>query len=160
MKIYLMRGLPGAGKDHWILENSPQAMVCSADFAHIGPDGIYRFTPEGLKRGHAEAFLKYIGVIMGLGFIEPEILVVNNTNLAAWELAPYVRMAEVYDMDYEIIQVECPPEVAAARNIHGVPGWRIGMMYHTLLTERLPPWWKMRIVPFSSDGIDERRQGS
>ena len=76
----------------------------------------------------------------------PEPVIVDNTNLTAWELAPYVRLAELYGYNYQILTFWCDPLVCAKRNVHGVPVDRIFCMNQTLLNEKLPPHWKHRII--------------
>jgi predicted kinase len=71
-----------------------------------------------------------------------DVIVVDNTNLTALEMAPYVSLAMAYGCPVEIITVKCDPEVAAKRNRHGVPLAAIKGMAARLQQRQLPAFWK------------------
>lgn len=147
MKVFLMRGLPGAGKSTWVndqLRHYQGSQVCSADTYHVrASDGVYDFKPENIKAAHDECFRDFL---TGLKDTENEAVFVDNTNLALWELAPYYRVAEIKDCEVLVVQLHCPFELAVARNIHQVPPERIWDMQQTLLSERLPPHYKRTVL--------------
>ncbi len=139
MKVIIMRGIPGAGKDWWIKKNFPDAVICSADHYQVNEKGKYEFKPERAQDSHKQCYSKFFAKMYHR---QASVLVVNNTNLHAWEISPYWNLAKLFTDEVEIVRVECSPEVAAGRNQHGVPAWKVGAMWQVLQTERLPPWWK------------------
>lgn len=48
-------------------------------------------------------------------------IIVDNTNIHAWEIAPYYRIAEIYDIPVEIVRCECDVWKAISRQRHNVP---------------------------------------
>lgn len=149
MNIYLMRGIPGAGKTTWIKKNLPEnRVVVSADhyFMH---DGQYIFDPTKLHDAHQHCFLRFFNEITKL--FRTANLIVDNTNIELLDIAPYVAIAQVYDFDVTIVEFRIDPGIAIARNIHGVPANKIISMANRMNTIRLPlgRWPNVRIVDFN-----------
>lgn len=156
MKIFIMRGLPGCGKSFWIAANSAQRygvtsanVVCSADYGHI-IDGVYRYDPLKAGEAHGICLVKYVDCIHSLlktpGLPTDYQIFVDNTNTSIFELAPYVQLAIAYKIPYEIVYILCSVETSLKRNTHNVPASTILDMNRRLLTESLPPWWKIKVV--------------
>lgn len=57
------------------------------------------------------------------------------------EIAPYYAAAAAYGVPVEMITLVVDPEVAAARNVHGVPIQGIKAMAERIKNRRLPPFW-------------------
>ncbi len=76
----------------------------------------------------------------------PKLYVIDNTSISAWEIAPYILAASAFGLDHEIVTIACNPDVAAARNIHGVPAQVVWDMHRRLLTESLPPFWNHKVI--------------
>jgi hypothetical protein len=158
MKVYVMSGIPGSGKSTWI-DNELKGRqrlavsVCSADHYHYDDDGCYRYRPENAGKAHALCLGSYLRQIQGYaerrgaGVPLPDAVVVDNTNIRAWEASPYVRLAELFGFDYEIVRVYCDPVVAASRNVHQVPFERVMQMYRAFLADDFPGHWRVRGVP-------------
>lgn len=71
-----------------------------------------------------------------------DLIIVDNTNLTAWEIAPYKTYAEVHDYDFAINEVKTNPEDAFKRQQHGVPDFAHKRMAEGFEKESIPPWWK------------------
>lgn len=139
-KCIIMRGLPGAGKSHWIKNNIPGGpCICSAD-GFFMVDGRYAFDKYRLPEAHNACLLLFLALIHNH---DPNI-VVDNTNVRVWELAPYYRVAETAGYNVEIVWVQCNPELCKARNVHNVPPETIDAMVKNF--EAIPQHWKMRVV--------------
>jgi len=139
--VILMRGIQGSGKSTWVKKNYPKAVVCSADDYHI-VEGEYKFDPRKLGEAHDKCFLKYLQNLLSRTDAD---IVVDNTNANIIELAPYVRLAEVYPIDYKIITMFCEPHIAWARNIHNVPLHIVVNCYHEI-SRPLPKFWHQEMV--------------
>ena len=147
--IIILRGIPGSGKTTWRKKNFPDALVCSADDYFYDPSGKYNFDPTRLREAHNECFKKYHRAIMAAVTGDPvyhefKTVIVDNTNLKQWEIAPYYRLAEAFDFRVSITQFICSPIKAAARCVHGVPHEKIHKMH--LGMDPLPDWWNVSYV--------------
>ncbi|MCD4776009.1 MAG: ATP-binding protein [Candidatus Aegiribacteria sp.] len=148
-KIYIMRGLPGAGKSTWAQENHPGAHVCSADSFFVDDDGVYRFDGTLISEAHASCLRQFAKILASMEeSVEnsPEVVVVDNTAIRAWEISPYYNLARAYGHDVRIVHVKCDTETAHSRNIHGVPLERVEKMNDGLACEALPPFWTVETV--------------
>ena len=151
--VILMRGLPGCGKSHYIetkLRNSvltlPNLEVFSADHFFM-VDGEYKFDPKNIGQAHASCFRTYLEFLYDMDIMElPEYVVIDNTNISAYEMSPYIQAANAYGLDHMITTLWYNPTLAAQRNIHGVPSHTIFAMYQRLLKEELPTFWKHRVI--------------
>lgn len=150
-RITLLRGLPGSGKTTWA-EARESAVICSAD-QHQVVDGAYRYDPAKVQEAHDQCFREFLGHVDAVVNAElpfateenPVEIVVDNTNVTAVELAPYVRIAQVCKIPYRILYFPCDVQTAARRNIHGVPHGTLLYKQRMLLTEVLPPGWVQEI---------------
>ena len=141
MKVLILRGIQGAGKSwfaHKVRQDIVLTTVVSADRFFETQDG-YRFDISKLGDAHAACMADFITYI-GHGNID--VLVVDNTNVAAWECSPYVLVAAAYKADVAILTIHCALEVAAARNQHGVSAESVGKKYMQISSEKLPPMWR------------------
>jgi len=144
-----MRGLPGAGKSTWVLENHPDARVCSADSFFIDEKGIYRFDGSLIPEAHASCLREFTKMLLSMETGEadyPETLVVDNTAIRAWEISPYYSLGEAFGHEVKIVHVRCDAETAHCRNIHGVPLEQVERMDDGLSCEQLPAFWTVEIV--------------
>jgi predicted kinase len=141
MRVVIMRGIPGAGKSTWVRDNMPGALIASADHYYTGPDGVYRFDPNKIRDAHNYCLREFLTHLMLGG---PQDLVVDNTNVKVFEVAPYYRLAEAFGREVEVVWVDCTADVAAARTVHGVPLETVLRMAWSF--EPLPPWWKVTLV--------------
>jgi hypothetical protein len=148
-RCFIMRGIPGGGKTTWVsnleateYRNGQRWRFCSADHFHF-VNGVYEFKPNNLIPAHAQCWDNF-DKATSKGW---DVVVVDNTNLWVWELAPYYRVAEMRGYDATVVQMVTPFEVAAARQTHGVPPNRLWEAYQTFVSERLPPHWnKLTVV--------------
>ncbi|XP_007520349.1 NEDD4-binding protein 2-like 1 isoform X1 [Erinaceus europaeus] len=129
--LYLLRGLPGSGKTtlaRQLQRDFPRALIFSTDDFFFREDGAYEFNPDFLEEAH-EWNQKRARKAMRNG-ISP--IIIDNTNLHAWEMKPYAVMA--LENNYEVIFREPDTrwkfnvQELARRNIHGVPREKIHRM--------------------------------
>ena len=147
MNVVILRGIPGSGKTSYIGKLTPgkRFAVCSADDYHYHiVNGVYKFDPASAPHAHNCCLKQYVKDLQCE--IVLDLLIVDNTNLAAWEIAPYYRLAEANDFPVKIVRMHCPFEVAAKRNIHDVPVEKVWAMHQILMADKLPLWWKEEFV--------------
>ena len=146
-KIFLMMGIPGGGKSTWIRSNLPSdAVVCSADHFFVNDDGIYIWKKELLHKAHRVCFDKYLAA---LDTSDVSCVVVDNTNTKRADMRQYVVEANNRGYDVNIVAITVDPEVAAQRNVHGVPNETIKKMYSQIqntIKLGFPNDWKIASV--------------
>ena len=141
-KLYIMCAFPGAGKGFWIDNNIPNAKVCSADHFFVGDDGVYRFNPGKLHAAHTSCQIK-AHAFMKAGEAE---VVIDNTNLATWQMQKYLDTAKEFGYEVEIIRITANPDVAFKRQQHGVPKDGHDRMVQQFLKRDLPEGIAVREV--------------
>jgi len=142
-KVIIMRGISGAGKSTYIQEHFSTAKIVSADrYFTNKATGEYRFNPAELNEAHAYCFRHFLNE---LGHSE-RIIVVDNTNISAFEVSPYVLAANAFGYEHEIITLLVDPSLAFLRNIHDVPDTVVSGMSTRLVDAVLPNWWNTKDV--------------
>jgi len=140
-KVKILRGVAGSGKSTYAYANYSNALVVSADHYFV-ENGLYTFDVAKLGDAHSTCFRNYIEALQD----EVSLVLVDNTNTTAWECSPYVQGGAAFGYDVEIITLECDPDVAARRNVHGVPRKSVLDMHRRLTRNRLPPFWNQKTV--------------
>ena len=116
-KVIIMRGASGSGKSTYTNKNHPDAVVCSADSYFVDKDGNYNWDPKKIGFAHTSCQKSFK---MALDRSEP-LIVVDNTNTTVKEFKFYLDAARDHGYDVEVVRIETPLDVAAARNVHNVP---------------------------------------
>lgn len=139
--VIVMRGPSGVGKSHYVKENCPGAVVCSADefFWHMAPRGLdprgsilpfelrdgryyqYQFDATKLPQAHCWCFDIYLRNLCA----RKELVVVDNTSIPRWEYEHYLTAADLAGYDTQVVDL-CPEtrdamRMCVERNTHGVP---------------------------------------
>ena len=117
-ELFLLRGLPGAGKS--TLAKSLGGKHFEADMYFVR-DGEYKFDVTKLKDAH-EWCRSSVG---GLMINEEPKLVVSNTFTQEWEMEPYYKLAEKYGYRVHSLIVE---NRHGGMNEHGVPEEKLEQM--------------------------------
>jgi predicted kinase len=112
MKVmYLLRGLPGAGKS--TLANQLSSNICEADM-YFMRNGEYQFDMNLLGAAHMWCRMKCEDFMKD----EQPTIVVSNTLTSEKELKPYIELAEKYG--YQIISLIVENR-HGNKSIHDVP---------------------------------------
>ena len=117
--LVLLRGLPGAGKS--TLGHALTSACYSADDYFLDADGRYNFDPSQLQQAHKSCIAHVADAMMR----SEALIAVANTFCAAWEMAPYLDLAEAYGYRVHAAVVE---NRHRSDSIHGVPAEVIARM--------------------------------
>ncbi|XP_064297117.1 NEDD4-binding protein 2-like 1 [Phalacrocorax carbo] len=129
-KLVLLRGLPGSGKStlaRQLKRDYPSAVILSTD-DYFFENGVYVFEPDFLEDAH-KWNQKRAHKAMKNG---KSPVIIDNTNIHAWEMKPYVMMAR--ENRYEVIFQEPDTpwkfnvQELTRRNTHHVPRQKIQRM--------------------------------
>jgi NEDD4-binding protein 2 len=146
--VVVMRGAPGSGKStiaNKLVESLRSefgtdigSLLFSADAERM-VDGKYCFDAINPDRAHGACFSKFMKAAQHLrnGFI-----VIDNTNVQAWEISPYVAVARSFGWSPVVLTVLTPLEVCLRRQTHGVPKSTLSRMEENIRRTSLPPMWK------------------
>ncbi len=138
-RVIIMRGLPGSGKSTYSKQTFPEAAICSADDYFETPAG-YVFNPMCIRDAHIQCMREF------LEFTDTQdTVVVDNTNLNQFEIAPYVLVAEAKGFTVNILRLVVDLPTAMARNVHKVPDGVLLRMFDKGF-ESSPPWWDEELL--------------
>lgn len=149
MKVSILSGIPGCGKSTHAKrlredDATRSTLIVSADDFFVGDDGVYRFDATQIGRAHANCFRLMIGYLDSFEPRGEAHLIVDNTNLSAAEISPYVLAANAYGcLDVTIYRFNIHPEHAFARQTHGVSRAGFEVMVARYNKRDLMPWWKV-----------------
>lgn len=132
--VIIMSGIPGSGKSTIAKKYFGDRLFCSADYYFGIP---YKFVPEEIGQAHRSCMRSFLSTLVG----GKANLLIDNTNIEAWEISPYIAVAEAHELKVCVLQINCDPKVAFGRNQHNVPGQTISRMADRLANRRLPPFW-------------------
>jgi predicted kinase len=152
-KVIILRGISGSGKSTLakkLKEENGPAVICSADNYFMKGDK-YEFNPKELTAAHGACFKQYLELLRDpkFGHGEVQLLIVDNTNILAWEIAPYMLSASAYGWDAEILTIMCPEEIAAARNVHGLDKRKVNDQMNKLIRSWIPKNWSNTVVEWT-----------
>ncbi len=123
--------------------------VFSADNYFKDVEGIYRFDAKKLGKAHADCLKKFTDNLIKPHLtreVYQDYLIVDNTNTTVKEMNPYAALAFAYNVPFEVVTIDTPPEIAAHRNTHGVPVDKVFQMSRRLSEARIPKDWPHRFV--------------
>lgn len=141
-KVLILSGLPGSGKTYYAdtLQRKwgHRCMIVSAD--HYWGKGN-PFDVAKLDRAHAYCYRNFLEQVKR----RTELVIVDNTNLRAIEIAPYHLGAIAFGYEAEVAVLQCPPEEAFRRQQHAVPAETFERMVSIQAEERprYPGWWRV-----------------
>lgn len=119
-RLIVMRGLPGSGKSTKAKQLGENGIILSTDdFWDVA--GEYKYDKERIAEAHqwnqqrAKQFMQH----------GETLIVIDNTNVNAYEMKPYVQMAQRFGYDIEFAESDAPwkndIDQLMERGTHNVP---------------------------------------
>lgn len=139
--LYIIRGLPGAGKST-IAQGLVPGPVIEADQYFIGEDGVYRWDRSKRKEAHADC-RKRVRDALAAGC---KAVIVANTFTRRWQMQPYLDMGAELNLSIQVIDIfdrGLSNEELAEANVHSVPVEVIARMRERYEHE----WWDANPQP-------------
>lgn len=148
--LIILRGLPGSGKSTLALKLKFSGVIYTTDDFFI-KNGKYDYDPNYLSEAHEWNKMRTKKALEeGLTPI-----IIDNTNVEAWEMKPYVLIGKKYNYEIVILEPDTPwkfnVKVLALRNKHHVHKYKIAKMkeryQHDITVEKILasveiPFWK------------------
>jgi predicted kinase len=143
MNIWICRGIPGSGKSTWIKNYHPNGIIFSADNFHINKEtGEYKYDVSKSAEAHHWCLRQYNEALIENN--SDRTIIVDNTNVRQFEIAPYYKLAEAYGFPVCVMWFLCDPELGIKRNVHNVPAHIIHQMARSF--DPLPNWWNVQYI--------------
>lgn len=119
-KLIIMQGQPGSGKSTLALSLSKEhgAVICSTDDLFLDVDGKYQFDPSKLGVNHKRNQEIAINLLK-----EGKSVIVDNTNIYAWQAKPYVEAAVALGIEVQFVRA-----TGNFKTVHGVPDAKVEQM--------------------------------
>lgn len=149
-KVIILSGISGSGKSTYAKdllakynskskESGFYGGMVSADSFFLSDKG-YNFDASKLGEAHGSCFRHFISSLQDKNI---DLIIVDNTNTTAVEIAPYVLGAAAYNWNCEIVTIRTSDVRACGdKNIHNVPESSIAQQLDRLNKRVLPPYWK------------------
>lgn len=154
--VIILIGPPGSGKSTYsegLQKGFPDVVrICSADRYPGLYDEKGDFHPSLLGVAHANCMKEFIEALQE----RIPVVVVDNTNTTAVEIAPYILVANSQGYDVALREFRtASSDVLFKRNVHKVPLETIERMMRNMDQPR-PMFWPEAIVIHSIPGYEER----
>lgn len=118
-KVLILSGLPGAGKTHFAQAQSLTWASGVGRVTVVSADDYFQaraYDRKLLDKAHRMCFWNFMAALR----TAVPLVIVDNTNLTAAEIAPYYLAGETWGYDVTVLRVQCPPVEAYARKTHDV----------------------------------------
>ena len=152
MTVLILSGAQGSGKST-IVEKIADAIptnAVSADQYFTSPEG-YKFDFRKLGEAHAACMLRFVRAMQTV--YNDRLVVVDNTNSTALEIAPYYLVAKAFNHQVIHLTISAEPGSAHARNLHGVPLAGVTATAARVEGLELPPFWEVDKHVAASDDL-------
>ena len=155
-QVIIMSGVSGSGKSTSAAKLASKlgdVLIVSAD-NFFNTDEGYMFDPSKLPQAHQDCFRRYLNALgwddTGVS-IPYNTIVVDNTNLSAWEISPYLQAGETSGYKVKIVRVNADEKLAWERNVHNVPGSVYNRQLLSFRKKNIMPWWNVVDIESGED---------
>jgi predicted kinase len=149
-QVIIMQGVSGSGK-------STLARKLKAAMGHFGlgrceivsaddlffASGTYRYEPSKIGEAHDDCFRSFL---RHLASEDVQLVLVDNTNTLAIDIAPYMRAASAFGWLCRVLCVDVDVKTAASRNGGRAPNAVVEMQERNLEHARYPAYWLIQRV--------------
>lgn len=157
--VFIISGLPGSGKST-LAKNytyDSKTIILSAD-DYFMSEGIYKFDPSKIGDAHKDCFNRFLNVLQEDTLLRKtekiwnscnyiyDAVIVDNTNIEAWEISPYWMVATGLGYNVKIIEVHTSLKFCVENNKHDVPYNVLRMMQSKWTARQLPAHWHVEGV--------------
>lgn len=114
-ELILMRGIPGSGKSTWAKAHSEKhghVVLSTDDYWYKDGSGVYKFDPRLLQEAHRWNQARVRNAMMA-----GRSVIVDNTNLDSFAVAPYFDLAIKYGYEVRIESVYAHVQLCINRNL-------------------------------------------
>lgn len=150
--VIVLSGASGSGKStlarrlvsqHVTAHASPATIVSADDlFRELG-GGEYKFDPDFLGEAHDECFRNFLRLLVSQS---DGLILVDNTNTIAADMAPYMRAASAFGWPAKVLRIVVDPKMAAARNAGRAPAKVVEGQARNMEYQQLPAYWVVETV--------------
>jgi dephospho-CoA kinase len=153
-QVIIMQGVSGSGKST-LARKLKAAMgrfdlgrceIVSADDSFFS-SGTYRYDPSKIGEAHDECFRSFLKHLVNE---DMRLIIVDNTNTLAVDIAPYMRAASAFGWLCRVVCVACDVKTAAGRNDGRAPNAVVEMQERNLEHARYPAYWMVQTVQAES----------
>lgn len=119
--LLVFQGPSGSGKStmaNKLVKEYENAVIYSTDDL-FHENGIYNFNAKLLGVNHQKNLERSVQALK-----EGKTVLIDNTNLSAWECGPYVKAAVELGIEVKFVRCE-----GRYKNIHGVPEAKVQQMW-------------------------------
>lgn len=120
--VFIMRGVSGSGKSTMARTLAGSTGIIHSTDEFFMVNGEYRFDGSKLSEYHKKNFECFVNSLrQGVG-----VVVCDNVNALRWHYRHYISEAQRFGYQVAFVVMPHPrPEVAAKRNVHGLPQYVI-----------------------------------
>ena len=161
-RVYLLRGMSGSGKstfiEKYLKPRFDHLEVLSADRFFADESGAYNFDAEYLSEAHNACYKSYKEALEAqferfqnetkYRDMRRSAIVVDNTNLEMYEIAPYFMEAQTIGAFPEILSFGFWGTVNdhLSRQVHGLKLHSLERQWEKLAQTTYPPHWKPYVI--------------
>lgn len=157
-KVIILRGISCSGKTTLARQlrsvHEGAVHIFSADDYFLDDSGHYNFRASQLSEAHSLCLYRFLNAVRSSD--PTDLIIVDNTNLQVFEVAPYYAGAEALnrDAEVEILEIRTPLQECLNRSrtrVASEPGKLLEErtildQHRKLVTEPLPSFWVRHVT--------------